>query len=204
MDPATFYHHGSRSLQHAFGTGPLAAHLARRYVSARIDERYADWIRAADSVFVATVDGTGRPDCSYKGGLPGFIRVPDPRTLEIPSYDGNGMYRTLGNAAASGRIGLLFLVPDGPAKLRVNGTCTLARDPAALAPHHGAEAVLRVRVEQVFDNCPRYLHDPATGTRSADCPRPGHRPPVPAWKQKPEYDQLLPPARPAAVQEEPQ
>jgi len=192
VEPDDFYDAGSLELQGHFGTGALAAHLARRYVTDQLEEVHMDWIRGADAVFVATVDARGRPECSYKGGLPGFIRVPDERTVEFPSYDGNGMYRTLGNAAGSQRIGLLFLFPDVPAKLRVNGVCTVLTAPRALAGHPGAEAAVRVGIEQVFENCPRYLHDPASGAHSVHCPRPGYRPPQPAWKGKPEYEGLLP------------
>jgi predicted pyridoxine 5'-phosphate oxidase superfamily flavin-nucleotide-binding protein len=192
MEPEDFYHGGSRQLQRRFGTEELAAHLARRYVLGALEDEHAGWIRGAHAVYVATLDPDGFPDCSYKGGLPGFIRVPDLRTVEIPSYDGNGMYRTLGNAAAQGRVGLLFLFPGLPAKLRVNGTCEVLTDPAALAAHQGAEAVIRVGVRAVFENCPRYLHDPETGEYSVHCPRPDYRPPEPDWKQKPEYEGLLP------------
>jgi predicted pyridoxine 5'-phosphate oxidase superfamily flavin-nucleotide-binding protein len=192
MKPEDFYHDASRALQRGFGTLELAGHLAERYVLEELEPEHADWIRGADSVFVATLDPHGQPECSYKGGLPGFIRVTGPRSLEIPSYDGNGMYRTLGNAASGSRIGLLFLFPEQPAKLRVNGTCELLTDPAALAAHHGAEAVVRVGVTAVFENCPRYLHDRRNGGYSVHCPRPGYRPPDPDWKFKPEYDGLLP------------
>lgn len=192
MKPDDFYHDASRSLQGGFGTRDLADHLAVRYVLEEFEPEHAAWIRAADSVFLATLDPHGQPDCSYKGGLPGFIRVTGPRALEIPSYDGNGMYRTLGNAAAGGRIGLLFLFPEHKAKLRVNGTCEVVTGGDILAAHHGAEAVLRVGVTAVFENCPRYLHERETGRHSAHCPRPGYRPPDPDWKLKPEYDGLLP------------
>ncbi len=192
MEAESFYHDGSRRIQRRFGTERLAAHLAERYVLTELESEHAGWVRGADTVFVATVDPRGRPECSYKGGLPGFIQVPDPRTLEIPSYDGNGMYRTVGNVAAEAWVGLLFLFPALPAKLRVNGRCEVVTDPAVLARHTGAEAVLRVGVRQVFENCPRYLHDPGTGEHSVHCPRPDYRPPEPDWKQKDEYDGLLP------------
>jgi predicted pyridoxine 5'-phosphate oxidase superfamily flavin-nucleotide-binding protein len=196
MEPEDFYQDGSRELQRRFGTEDLAAHLSRRYVFDALEDEHMEWIRGADAVYLATVDEQGFPDCSYKGGLPGFVQVPDSRTLEIPSYDGNGMYRTLGNAAARQQIGLLFLFPGLPAKLRVNGSCEVLTDPAAVGPHHGAEAVLRVAVRAVFENCPRYLHDPRTGEHSRHCPRPGYRPPDPDWKLKPEYDGLLPVRQP--------
>lgn len=199
MTPEDFYTGGSRRLQRLFGTEQLAAHLARRYVLDQLEIAHQTWIRGADAVYVATVDSRGHPECSYKGGLPGFIQVPDSRTLEIPSYNGNGMYRTLGNAAAQAWIGLLFLFPDEPAKLRVNGVCAVLTDPAALATHTGAEAVLRVGVREVFENCPRYLHDPAAGKYSVHCPRPDYQPPDADWKQKPEYAGLLPAPPPRQV-----
>lgn len=196
MDPAEFYHGASRHLQRRFGTEGLAAHIARRYVVDALEPEHVEWIRGASAVYVATVDPQGFPECSYKGGLPGFIQVLDPRTLELPSYDGNGMYRTLGNASAQPRVALLFLFPELPAKLRVNGACEVLTQPSAVASHIGADAVLRVHIREVFENCPRYLHNPVTGEYSAHCPRPGYRPPDPAWKLKPEYDGLLPARNP--------
>jgi kynurenine formamidase/predicted pyridoxine 5'-phosphate oxidase superfamily flavin-nucleotide-binding protein len=192
VEPEEFYDTGSRDLQRRFGTEALATHLSRRYVLDRLEDEHVEWIRGADTVYVATVDSRGNPECSYKGGLPGFVRVLDDRTLEIPSYDGNGMYRTLGNIATERRIGLLFLLPDVPAKLRVNGACEVLTGDGAVGAHVGAEAVVRVAIREVFENCPRYLHDPVTGEPSAHCPRPEYEPPAPDWKLKPEYDSLLP------------
>jgi predicted pyridoxine 5'-phosphate oxidase superfamily flavin-nucleotide-binding protein len=192
VEPELFYHEGSRRMQRHFGTEDLADHLARRYVLEELEDEHVGWIIGADAVYVATLDPDGHPECSYKGGLPGFILVPDVRIIEIPSYDGNGMYRTLGNAASESWVGLLFLFPEINAKLRVNGTSEVLTDPEAVGEHQGAEAVMRVTVKAVFENCPRYLHNPATGEYSAHCPRPGYQPPPPDWKLKPEYDGLLP------------
>ncbi|EST28451.1 pyridoxamine 5'-phosphate oxidase family protein [Streptomyces roseochromogenus] len=186
-----FYHDGSRQLQRRLGTERLAQHIARHYVHDSLADEHIGWIRSADAVFLATTDPHGRPECSYKGGLPGFVRVPDPRTLEIPSYDGNGMFRSFGNALACPNVGLLFLFPEHRAKLRVNGVCEVLTDTADVAAHIGADAVLRVTVREVFENCPRYLHDRSTGERSADCPRTDYIPPDPDWKLKPEYDGIV-------------
>ncbi|MFI0902092.1 pyridoxamine 5'-phosphate oxidase family protein [Streptomyces sioyaensis] len=186
-----FYHEGSRGLQRRLGTERLAEHIADRYVEGLLSEEHIEWIGASDAVYLATVDPQGRPECSYKGGLPGFIRVLDPRTLEIPGYDGNGMFRSLGNAAVCPEVGLLFLFPERRAKLRVNGACEVATDAGTVAAHPGAQVVLRVRVREVFENCPRYLHDRVSGERSVDCPRPDHVPPDPDWKLKSEYDGLV-------------
>ena len=82
--------------------------------------------------FLATTDAEGCPDCSYKGGDPGFVRVIDERTLVFPSYDGNGMFKSLGNIRANPAVGLLFLNFEEPRRLRVNGTATVSADDAAM------------------------------------------------------------------------
>ncbi len=75
--------------------------------------------------FIATADARGQPDCSYKGGLPGFVRLLDDHTLAIPDYDGNGMYRTWGNVLVNPQVGLLFLDFEQPKRLRVNGNARI-------------------------------------------------------------------------------
>ena len=59
--------------------------------------------------FLATADEHGMPQCSYKGGDPGFVRVVDEHTLAFPSYDGNGMYLSLGNLLVNPQVGILFI-----------------------------------------------------------------------------------------------
>ena len=84
------FHEGSRSLQDRFDT-----------------RRIADRIEAVDMFFIAPADEEGRPSCSYKGGEPGFVRVVDEVTIAFPSYDGNGMYLTMGNLLRNPNVGLL-------------------------------------------------------------------------------------------------
>lgn len=186
-----FYHDGSRALQDALGTRRLADHIAERYVSAELDETATAIVRAADCFYLATADRDGRPDCSYKGGLPGFVRVRSRTEIAFPSYDGNGMFRSLGNLLVNPAVGLLFVDLQGPRRLRLNGTARVCTGSADTADWPGADAVVQVSVREVFENCPRYLHDRAAGTYSVHCPRPGHTPPEPDWKRKPEYDPIL-------------
>ena len=71
--------------------------------------------------FLATADTDGRPQCSYKGGEPGFVRVLDESTIAFPSYDGNGMYLSVGNAVVNPHVGLLFIRFDERRRMRLNG-----------------------------------------------------------------------------------
>ena len=96
------------------------------------------FIERLDMFFLATVSPDGQPDCSYKGGLPGFVRVLDAHTLCIPDYDGNGMYRSWGNVIVNAHVGLLFIDFDRPNRLRVNGMASIAEDDELLGSFTGA------------------------------------------------------------------
>src|SRR5215470_11972620 len=108
--------------------------------------------------FLATADAEGRPDCSYKGGMPGFVRVLNANTLAFPDYDGNGMFKSLGNLLVNPHVGMLFIaLHDKPRRLRVNGTATVSRDDPLLSHTVGAQMIVRVQARAIFPNCPRYI-----------------------------------------------
>ena len=94
------YHDGQRALQDRFDTRRLADRLDEATTDT-LDERYRVFIESQDMFFLATVDEHGAPQCSYKGGAPGFVRVVDDRTIAFPLYDGNGMFLSAGNVERS-------------------------------------------------------------------------------------------------------
>ena len=191
------YHAGMRALQDRFDTRRLADRLdeklARRYFS---DEDRA-FIESRPLFFLATADGEGRPDCSYKGGAPGFVRVTGEAELAFPSYDGNGMFRSLGNLLVNPAVALLFIDFEHPRRLRVNGSASAAGDDPLLATFAGAQLIVRVRAERIFPNCPRYIPRMTTGEPSPYVPREGYTPPVPKWKRFDEFADVLPRDDPA-------
>jgi hypothetical protein len=176
------YHAGMRTLQDRFDTRRLADRLDERLGHCTFTRGDRSFIEAQPMFFLATADADGRPDCSYKGGDPGFVRVLGERELAFPSYDGNGMFRSLGNVLANPAVGLLFIDFRSPRRLRVNGRATVAGDAASLALFEGAQLVVRVRAERIFPNCPRYIHAMGVAEPSPDVPRPGHTPPPAQWK----------------------
>lgn len=186
-----FYNEGSRKIQDRLDTRRLADHIARKYVSEELDTSAREIVEKADCFYLATADATGAPDCSYKGGLPGFVQVPEPKVILFPSYDGNGMFRSLGNIIENPQIGLLFIDYSQPIKLRINGTAKVSTDDRLLELFQDADAVVRVDIGQVFENCPRYLHDVRTGKHSKYAPRSDYVPPDPEWKQKAEYEGMV-------------
>ena len=179
------YHEGARELQDRFDTRRLADRLEAVKVHAAITPDDRALIERMDMLFLATADGEGRPQCSYKGGDPGFVCVVDEHTLAFPSYDGNGMYLSAGNVAVNPHVGLLFVDFAGrpPRRLRVGGTASIDPADPLTARYPAAQFVVRVRVREVFPNCPRYIHRMEPAERSPYVPRAGHEPPVPEWKR---------------------
>src|SRR6202008_566560 len=96
-------------LQDAFGSRALADRLDEKLRRDRFTDGDAEFIAAQSFFFLATADAEGRPDCSFKGGLPGFVRVVAPDLLVFPDYDGNGMFKSLGNIRANPHVGLLII-----------------------------------------------------------------------------------------------
>lgn len=97
MSDHEMYHEGSRELQDSFDSRRIADRLEQVTAHNEFTEHDADFIERCAMFFLATADAEGKPDCSYKGGLPGFVRVLDESTLAFPDYDGNGIFRSMGN-----------------------------------------------------------------------------------------------------------
>jgi len=198
MEDIRMYHEGSRQLQDRFATRKLADRLVEVLARNAFTDEDRVFIESRPLFFLATADAEGRPECSYKGGLPGFVRVVDPQTLAFPSYDGNGMFKSLGNLIVNPQVGMLFIDFESPKRLRVNGQASMRENDALLSEFTGAQLIVRVRADAIFPNCPRYIHKMQMIEPSPYAPCEGHTPPVPKWKQFPEFRDVLPPGDPAA------
>jgi predicted pyridoxine 5'-phosphate oxidase superfamily flavin-nucleotide-binding protein len=192
MTDHPMYHDGARAMQDRFDSRRIADRLEEVTVHTAFSADDRAMIERAAMFFLATADADGWPDCSYKGGVPGFVRVVDPRSLEFPSYDGNGMFRSLGNIVANPKVGLLFIDFDQRHRMRVNGIASVLDDETSLAPFEGAQAVVRVEVDRIFPNCPRYIHRMELIELSDYAPREAHDPPVPDWKKMEVFRDYLP------------
>jgi predicted pyridoxine 5'-phosphate oxidase superfamily flavin-nucleotide-binding protein len=192
----TLFHEGNRQLQDEFASRGIADRLesfARTEFSA--DDRA--FIESMPYFFLASADAEGRPDCSFKGGMPGFVRVTGPGELAFPDYDGNGMFKSLGNILVNPGVGLLFIAMHGrPRRLRVNGEARVVRDDPLLAQTVGAQMIVRVAARAIFPNCPRYVPAMELVEPSIYAPRPGTAPPEPAWKEFDAFRDVVPPRRP--------
>jgi predicted pyridoxine 5'-phosphate oxidase superfamily flavin-nucleotide-binding protein len=196
MSESRLYHADNRALQdefHSRGLADVLESLAREAFT----EDDTTFIENSIYFFLATADAQGRPDCSFKGGAPGFVRVVGPSELAFPDYDGNGMFKSLGNIEANPHVGLLFIAMHGaPRRLRVSGRARVRRDDAVLKQTVGAQLIVHVEVDAIFPNCPRYIPRLELAEPSAYVPQPGAEPVEPAWKGFDLFKDHVPPRRP--------
>ena len=187
----SMFHEGQRALQDRWGGRRVADRIVELVESDAVSDEFRGFIESLPFFFLATA-AEGVADCSFKGGAPGFVRVPDPKTILFPDYDGNRMYRSLGNIERDPAVGLLFMrfgAEEGEGALylrvRVNGRARILEDDPRMADWPGALRLVEVAVEHVYPNCPRYVPHMQMIEPSRHVPRAGEPQPVPAWKEIP-------------------
>jgi len=148
----------ARALQERFDTRRLADKLTERVFHDTFTEKDRKFIANARFFFLATTDADGQPQCSYKGGPRGFVKVTGPGELIFPLYEGNGLYISAGNIAETAKVGLLFIDFEKQTRMRVNGVADIVESHAALEGVAAAQLVVRVRVSDIHPNCPRNVH----------------------------------------------
>ena len=194
------YHDGNRRFQDRFDTRRLADRIEERLLRDTFTDEDRAFIESRDMFFIATADEHGTPQCSYKGGDPGFVRVVDEHTLAFPSYDGNGTYLSLGNLLVNPQVGILFIDFQRPKRLRVNGVASLDEDDALLPDYPEAQLVVRVRATDILPNCSRYVHRLELVERSRFVPHTDVATPIPDWKRREWSHDALPEGDPAAAE----
>jgi uncharacterized protein len=190
---SSFYTQGQRATQDQFQTTRMADLLHQVIVHSDLQDAERAFIESRDMFFLATVDGDGRPTCSYKGGDPGFVRVVDARTIAFPLYDGNGMFLSLGNIRTTAQVGMLFIDFEVPHRLRIQGTASVDPADPLLSECPGADVLVRVAVSEIFVNCSRYVHRYQRVAASRYVPRPDCETPFAEWKRIDLVQEALPP-----------
>ena len=196
------YQDPHRTLQDEFDTRRLADRVEEVIVHDVITDEDKEFIEARDMFFISTVNTKGEPTVSYKGGDPGFVQVVDEKTIAFPSYNGNGMFLSMGNMMSNNKIGMLFIDFENPHRLRLHGTATIHTDDELLDKYHEAELIIRVTVENMFINCPRYIHRFKKIEHSTFVPNPACATPVPEWKKLDVVQDVLPKKDKEAIDKE--
>ena len=126
----------------------------------QISDHYRAFIEKAPFVVVATSGPEGL-DCSPRGDPPGFVRVPDDKTVLIPDRSGNNRVDTLRNIVRDPRISLLFLIDGVGETIRVNGIAVIDTDPqlreSFMMKGKLPRSVITVTVEKIYFQCQKAL-----------------------------------------------
>lgn len=172
-----------RKLQDEFSTRKMADRVEELVCRTEFDEDVKAFIESAEMFFLSTIDHQGRPTVSFKGGDAGFVKIIDNTTLIFPSYDGNGMFFSMGNITENPNVGLLFISFTAPDRRRVQGTASISKDPVLLAHYKEADFVVTVKLSEYWVNCPRYIPKMEKVRDSRYVPRTDCETPLAEWKR---------------------
>ena len=181
-----------RNIQNAFGTTGMADRVEELVCRTEFDDEAKGFIEHVGMFFLSTIDHQGRPTVSFKGGDAGFVKVVDSTTLVFPSYDGNGMFFSMGNISTNPQVGLLFISFETPSRLRVQGTASISQEPDLLAQYKEADFVVTVKLSEFWQNCPRYIPKYEKVRDSRYVPRADCETPLAGWKQLDLVQDVLP------------
>ncbi|MCX7084258.1 MAG: pyridoxamine 5'-phosphate oxidase family protein [Methylococcales bacterium] len=188
----SFFGKEQRQLQAEHDCQAMADRLEQIIVENQISEQHQPFIESRDFFFLTTVDHRGYPTCSYKGGNPGFVKVVDAQTLAFPSFNGNGMFLSMGNIKGNAKVGLLFIDFETPHRIRVHGDATITANDSLLSEFSGAELIVRVKINEIFINCPRYIHRMQKLESSKYVPQIDTETPGTQWKRIDALQDVLP------------
>ncbi len=188
-------HYGNehRALQTQFSTTKMADRIAELASHVEFNDDSKGFIEHSEMFFLTTINDKGEPTVSYKGGDIGFVKVLDSTTLIFPSYDGNGMFLSIGNINGNPKIGMLFISFETPHRIRVQGTASVSQDPKLLAHYIEADFVVTVKLSELWQNCPRYIPKYEKVRDSRYVPRADCETPLAEWKRVDLLQDVLPP-----------
>lgn len=194
---------GSRELQDKYGGRAVADAITNYARKTEFDDAYRDFVESSSYFFLATSSGTNT-DCSFKGGPKGFVKIVGPDRLIFPDYDGNRMYKSLGNIIDNPNVGMLFIRFDAQEstqldangseqffRVRINGTASLHDSHPAMSEYPGAKRIIEVQTKHIYRNCPRYIPRMEMVNESIYIPRAGRKAPEPLWKGRPGLKEAL-------------
>ncbi len=189
---ANFYGDQHRALQDEFDSRRLADLVEAGFIADEVDDNYKAFIESRDMFFLSTIDQNGNPTVSYKGGDPGFVKVVDSKTIAFPFYDGNGMFYSWGNIAGNAKVGMLFISFSEPNRVRVQGTAKVDMNDELMMDYVEAQGIVRVTVESIWPNCPRYVHRYEKVKTSRYVPQKEVETPLAGWKRIDIVQEALP------------
>jgi uncharacterized protein len=139
------FHSGELSVQQRAGVRAGADEVGEGIVNF-VPGRAAEFLERRQMMLLGTIDSERRPCASVIVGEPGFIRVPDERTIRIEALPPGGD-PARDNLARESHAALLAIDLVSPRRLRANGIGAIR------------DAAIEIRTEQVYGNCRRYIQE---------------------------------------------
>lgn len=159
---------GERHVQTVMGTTERAERFYQDQMLDHLNPAMKDFIARQEMLFIATADGQGECDSSFRSGPAGFVHVIDDHTLVYPEYRGNGVFASAGNILENPHIGLMFLdFQRDRIGLHVNGRVKIMEDerlrphvpdlPLARVPGQRAQMWMMVQVQEAYIHCRKHI-----------------------------------------------
>jgi predicted pyridoxine 5'-phosphate oxidase superfamily flavin-nucleotide-binding protein len=163
---------GEHELQERFGTRARAEAFYRKQMLAYLNPQMRSFIARQELFFIATADGHGECDVSFRAGEAGFVHALSEKILVYPEYRGNGVLASLGNIAENPHAGLLFLdFLRDKVGLHINGAARiLSNEELSTCPEFSAlraaiaetggrrpERWVQVTVEEAYIHCSKHI-----------------------------------------------
>jgi hypothetical protein len=139
--PGSAWHQGELAVQRRADVGEVSA----RGVHSYIPEGLTGFLTERRLIAFASIDPEGRTWASLRIADPGFLRVLDSHTLSTRPADLEGD-PLLPNLQHNDNVGMVIIDLTTRRRVRINGEAKVLPD-----------GNLRIRVRQVYGNCPQYI-----------------------------------------------
>ncbi len=141
---AAMYHEGEIAVQARVGVRQEASRIGN-ILTPLISAQAKDFLQQQSMVVVSTVDAENRVWVSLLTGESGFMQAVDSSTIEIAASPRSGDPLNE-NLQPEHFIGMIAIDMLSRKRLRINGSIVAS-----------SERCLRIRTEQVYVNCPKYI-----------------------------------------------
>ena len=139
----------------------LPAERAQKKVLNKLDKHCINFINQSPFAILSTISNKGEMDASPRGGMPGFIKVLDDKTILIPDSKGNNRLDSLTNIIETANVGMLFMIPGLDETLRLNGIAEITNSPEILNQLNEEKTPIKtalvITVNEAFLHCAKAL-----------------------------------------------
>lgn len=139
-------------------------YIANGSANDTITPQIEQFIAQLDGFYLGTVSSNGYPYIQFRGGVPGFLKVLDEKTLGFADFSGNVQYITVGNLSGNDKAFLFLMDYRHRKRIKIWGRAKFVEEDSALleqlrVPGYVAEVerAILLHIEAVSENCPQHI-----------------------------------------------